>query len=165
MATIAITKYLPFVTSPFVRNAFEFTVTAGATDVAFYENSTPAIIYTPTKTKSNVGGLDYYVADVTEILKAKAGFPPMDVSGSISTGVNATFYVQATGATSKTFQTKIRWFVPYLLKPDWRYPYKNYILKSNFIPDGTLTTYYYDLSIDWRELRVSPWISYLIILG
>ena len=101
MATITITRGLEGLTSAFNQQSIEFTITTSVIPTVTVES----IDFMPTKTATNIGGLDTYVMDFTDIFPYLLGFPPDDYTDVSKYRKEITISVSALAATTQTITT------------------------------------------------------------
>lgn len=96
MATITITRGLDPLISAFNQQSIEFTINTGVIPTVTIDS----VGFLPVKTVTNVGGLDTYVMDLTDILPYYMGFPPK--SFDVLTGLTKSLSVAVSGAGAAT---------------------------------------------------------------
>ena len=104
MATITITRGLDPLISAFNQQSIEFTINTGVIPTVTIDS----VGFLPVKTVTNVGGLDTYVMDLTDILPYYMGFPPK--SFDVLTGLTKCLSVAVSGSVLSTFYQKREYY-------------------------------------------------------
>lgn len=101
MAAITITRGLSALTSAFNQQSIEFTITAAVVPTTTLNS----IEFKPTKTVDNVGGLDTYVLDITDMIPYILGFPPDNYTDVSLYRKLLTVSISGAGAITQTTST------------------------------------------------------------
>jgi hypothetical protein len=101
MATITITRGLDGLTSAFNQCSIEFTITTTVIPTV----TITSLPFTATKISTNIGGLDTYLFDLTDILPSLMGFPPDDYLSLSLYRKALTISISGLAATTQTITT------------------------------------------------------------